>query len=93
MISVKNILQGDFEGKKFGQCKTQAVDHQSTVCTLRCPLEEKSLSRLIIMGKKKYYNIVCWGKRIVSPEMWRKKVLTQTKSKPKTQTKSVKVVL
>ena len=44
-------------------------------------------------GGKKYYNIVCWGKRIVSPEMWRKKILTQTKSKPKTQTKSVKVVL
>ena len=27
MISVENILQADFEGKKFGQYKTQAVDH------------------------------------------------------------------
>ena len=33
VISVKNILQGDFKGKKFGQCKTQAVDHSNEYMT------------------------------------------------------------
>ena len=33
VILVKNILQGDLEGKKFGQCKTQAVDHANAYMT------------------------------------------------------------
>ena len=38
VISAKNILQGDFEGKKFGQCKTQAVDHANEYMTTIVPV-------------------------------------------------------
>lgn len=68
MISEKNIIQTDFEGEKF--------------LVRRCPAKNiPALKKIPFMAYNagKCYPVACQEK-ILSPEVWGKKILAQTKS-------------
>ena len=68
VISEKNIIQTDFEGKKFLVRK----------CPAKIFLQWKKIPFMAYNAGKKCYTVACLEK-ILSPEVWGKKILPQTK--------------
>ena len=70
VISEKNILQTDFKGK---------IILQGTIWEKNFSDEKKNLSWHIMLVRKILHRCML-GKKILSPEVWERKILTQTKS-------------